>query len=75
MSIQTVLFRRRNRMPLVDFAEEDSEPITESLPSRSNVVAPKLRKFFPEIWIWKCTDARFVMVSRILHELSLNVRW
>lgn len=49
-------------MPLVDFEANDSVAIAESVQSQPNAVsAPRVRKFFPETWIWECRDARFVI--------------
>lgn len=33
--------------------------------SQPNAVAPRIRKNFPETWIWDCIDVRFVIDSLV----------
>lgn len=50
-------------MPIADFLEEeDSEESVQRAEHTSNNVAPRIRKYFPETWIWNCIETRFVIV-------------
>jgi len=47
-------------MPMMDFAEEDLEDTLQRTEQTPNTVAPRIRKYFPETWIWNCIETRFV---------------